>query len=84
MRRPKIFTQEVLNRISAMVEGGMKLQEIADAIGCTKGSLSVTCSNRGIRLKRPGMPKPQRPIAALLLPRIKINRQTTARLAPLC
>ena len=34
MRKPKIFTQEVLDRIPVMVEDGMKLQEIADKIGC--------------------------------------------------
>ena len=75
MRKPKIFTQEVLDRIPVMVEDGMKLQEIADKIGCTKGSLKVTCSNRGISLRRPGRPKHQRPIA-VLLPKIKINQQT--------
>jgi len=57
------FTPERMAQIKNLVERGQTRDEIADIIGCTVGSLQVTCSRAGISLRRP------RPEGAMLLPR---------------
>jgi hypothetical protein len=47
------FTPERLEQIRNLVERGMPREQIAETIGCTLGSLQVTCSRMGISLRRP-------------------------------
>jgi len=51
MRRRK-FTARVLAQITQLLEQGASAAEIASTIGCTVGSLRVTCSQLGISLRR--------------------------------
>jgi hypothetical protein len=51
--RPIKFTPERFAQIRNLVERGMAREEIAATIGCTVGSLQVTCSRHGISLRRP-------------------------------
>lgn len=51
--RPIIFTPERLEQINNLVERGHSREQIAEIIGCTPGSLAVTCSRLGISLRRP-------------------------------
>jgi hypothetical protein len=58
------FTPERLEQIKNLVERGMSREEVAETIGVTLGSLQVTCSRRGISLRRPkqitGLTTPKR------------------------
>lgn len=47
------FTPERIEQIRNLVERGTSREEIAEIIGCTVGSLQVTCSRLGISLRRP-------------------------------
>ena len=47
------FTPERIQQIKNLVERGRCREEIAELIGSTVGSLQVTCSRLGIRLRRP-------------------------------
>jgi hypothetical protein len=47
------FTPERLRQIKNLVERGKSRDQIAEIIGCTVGSLQVTCSRLGISLRRP-------------------------------
>jgi hypothetical protein len=51
--RPIKFTVERIDQIKNLVERGKSREEIAEIIGCTVGSLQVTCSRLGISLQRP-------------------------------
>ena len=51
--RPKKFTPERIGQIINLVERGKSPAEIAQLIGVTVGSLSVTCSRLGISLRPP-------------------------------
>jgi len=51
--RPTKFTPEKIRQISNLVERGKSLEEIAELVGVTVGSLQVTCSKLGISLRRP-------------------------------
>lgn len=51
--RPKKFTPERIQQIINLVERGKSRAEIAELIGVSVGSLSVTCSRLGISLRRP-------------------------------
>jgi hypothetical protein len=51
--RPIKFTPERIEQIKNLVERGHTRERIADIIGCTLGSLQVTCSRLGISLRRP-------------------------------
>jgi hypothetical protein len=46
------FTPERMEQIKNLVERGKNRDEIAEIIGCTVGSLQVTCSKAGISLRR--------------------------------
>lgn len=46
------FTPERLEQIRNLVERGLRRDEIAETIGVTVNSLAVTCSNKGISLRR--------------------------------
>ena len=63
--RPIIYTPERLDQIRNLVERGHRREEIAEIIGCTVGSLTVTCSRAGISLRPPrngtSMTLPKRP-----------------------
>ena len=50
--RPKIFTAEVLARISEMVAQGLSRAEIASLLGCKTTSLTTVCSVKRISLRR--------------------------------
>lgn len=50
--RPTLFTPERLEQIKNLVERDTPREEIAAIIGCTVGSLAVTCSKHGISLRR--------------------------------
>ena len=54
--RPIKFTPERLQQIKNLVERGLSREQIADTVGCTLGSLQVTCSKHGISLRRPRPP----------------------------
>jgi len=62
--KPKIFTDEVLASIPAMIAGGMKRDAIAEKLGTTVASLQVKCSIAGVSLRPPG-PRCQRSRAEL-------------------
>jgi hypothetical protein len=47
------FTPERFEQIKNLVERGLNREQIAETIGCTLGSLQVTCSRVGISLRRP-------------------------------
>jgi hypothetical protein len=47
------FTPERLQQIRNLVERGKSLEEIAELVGTTVGSLQVTCSRLGVSLRRP-------------------------------
>jgi hypothetical protein len=51
--RPMLFTPERLDQIRNLVERGQNREQIAETVGCTVGSLQVTCSRHGISLRRP-------------------------------
>jgi hypothetical protein len=46
------FTPERINQIINLVERGTPREEIANIIGCSVGSLQVTCSRLGVSLRR--------------------------------
>jgi hypothetical protein len=50
--RPTKFTPERINQIKNLVERGKSREEIAELIGVTPASLTVTCSKLGISLRR--------------------------------
>lgn len=52
-RRATKFTPERFEQIRNLVERGRSREEIADMIGCTLGTLAVTCSKNGISLRAP-------------------------------
>jgi hypothetical protein len=45
-----VFTEEILAQIPRWVAEGLTRSEIAGRIGCTRASLQVTCSKKGISL----------------------------------
>jgi hypothetical protein len=47
-----VFTPERFDQIRNLVERGHGREEIAEIIGCTLGSLQVTCSKHGVSLRR--------------------------------
>jgi hypothetical protein len=51
--RPTKFTPERMDQIKNLVERGRSREEIAETIGCTVGTLAVTCSKFGISLRQP-------------------------------
>lgn len=51
--RPIKFTPTRIEQIRNLVERGKTREEIAEIIGCTVGSLQVTCSKLGVSLRRP-------------------------------
>ena len=51
--RPTKFTPEPVQQIRNSVERGKSLEEIAELVGATVGSLQVTCSRLGVSLRRP-------------------------------
>jgi hypothetical protein len=51
--RPTKFTPKRMDQIKNLVERGRSRGEIAETIGCTVGTLAVTCSKFGISLRRP-------------------------------
>jgi hypothetical protein len=46
------FTPERIDQIINLVERGISREEIAEIIGCSLGSLQVTCSRLGVSLRR--------------------------------
>src|SRR5262245_13690319 len=47
------FTPERIRQIKNLVQQGTSREKIAELIGCTVGSLQVTCSRLGVSLRRP-------------------------------
>jgi hypothetical protein len=47
-----VFTPERFDQIRNLVERGHSREQIAEIIGCSLGSLQVTCSREGISLRR--------------------------------
>jgi hypothetical protein len=47
------FTPAVLEQVKQWVQEGFNRHEIAQRLGTSAGSLQVTCSRLGIRLRRP-------------------------------
>jgi len=52
-RRSSKFTPERLEQIRNLIALGKSKEEIAELLGVTVGTLQVTCSKRGISLRRP-------------------------------
>jgi hypothetical protein len=52
MVRPRKISALVLRQIPALIDRGLTAQQIASMIGCTLGSLRVTCSKSKISLRR--------------------------------
>jgi hypothetical protein len=57
--RAKKLTAEVLGRVPVLIEQGLVAAQIADAIGCTLGTLRVRCSQAGVSLRRKNGDKPK-------------------------
>lgn len=60
--RPTKFTDAVCQQIKTWIEDGKTREEIAGYIGCTVGSLQVSCSKRGISLWPKSRPRLQQVI----------------------
>lgn len=60
--RPTKFTDAVCEQIKTWIEDGKTREEIAGYIGCTVGSLQVSCSKRGISLWPKSRPRLQQVI----------------------
>lgn len=69
------FTPERMDQIRNLVERGKTRNEIADIIGCTVGSLQVTCSRAGISLRHPKSD-------VMLLPKKPIEKTNGQRFGP--
>ena len=52
MSRPSKFTPEVIGQIPPFIDRGLGAPKIAEAIGCTVGTLRVKCSKLGISLRQ--------------------------------
>jgi hypothetical protein len=52
-RQTKKYTPERVQQIRNLVERGKSLEEIAELVGVTVGTLRVTCSKLGVSLRRP-------------------------------
>ena len=50
--RAKKITVAALERVPAFIDQGLSASDIANAIGCTVGTLRVKCSQMGISLRR--------------------------------
>ena len=50
--RRRVFTSRNVALMKQMASQGLSAREIAKALNSTPGSVRVTCSNQGIRLKR--------------------------------
>jgi hypothetical protein len=50
--RRRVFTPENVSFMKQMAADGLSAPAIAKALGSTAGSVRVTCSHQGIRLKR--------------------------------
>jgi len=74
------FTPERIEQIKNLVERGKTREEIAEIIDVTVGSLQVTCSRLGIRLRRPRLPNfiapPPRPRPVAVVASPPIDDQT--------
>jgi hypothetical protein len=53
MARQAILTREVLAGIPALVEQGLRKDDIAERLGCKVSTLQVQCSIAGISLRGP-------------------------------
>jgi hypothetical protein len=60
-RRASKFTPANIQKIKDWVAEGISRDEIAKSLGVTVGSLQVTCSRMGIRLRNPKMRVQSRP-----------------------
>jgi hypothetical protein len=54
------FAPERIGQIKSLVERGRSREQIAEIIGCTVGSLVVTCSRIGVSLRPPTKATPNR------------------------
>ena len=52
MARAKKITPAALEQVARLVDRGLSTSEIAEAVGCTVGTLRVKCSQMGISLRR--------------------------------
>jgi len=50
--KPKKITAAILEQIPTLIERGISPDEIADRIGCTRGTLRVACSKAKISLRK--------------------------------
>jgi hypothetical protein len=50
----RILTDELLANVPALIRRGLRAAEIAASFGCTPNTLRVTCSRKGISLRRSG------------------------------
>ena len=53
--RPRILTQHMFTKvIPQMLQEGLRVEEIAERLGCTVGTLKVRCSQEGVSLRAGG------------------------------
>jgi transposase-like protein len=85
MSRPKMRNAETFRLIQQLLDQNKATFEIAQAIGCTPGTLRVWCCKAGVSLHR-GRPRPRRtvrnpqhPIQCRLPPAIVINLENYAK-----
>jgi hypothetical protein len=52
MTKPSKFTPQIIQQIKEMVAQGLSREEIAERLDVTVGSLQVTCSKKGVSLRR--------------------------------
>jgi IS30 family transposase len=55
--RPRILTRHMFTEvIPQLLHQGLRVEEIAERLGCTVGTLKVRCSQEGVSLRAGGSP----------------------------
>jgi hypothetical protein len=79
-RRAVILTADVMETIPAMIEAGMRKQEIADLLGCTPSTLQVQCSKRGISLRKGGKLPPAKTLLIGAQAKLTLSHEAAIKL----
>jgi len=80
MARRRKYSPEVLASIPAMVDQGMKREEIAEQIGSTVKSLQVSCFRHGISMRKGGPYLRARQLGMSLVAPLPLHEKTLVRL----
>jgi hypothetical protein len=78
-KRGYVLTPDVLEIVPLLIENGMKCKEIAELFGCTASTLQVTCSKRGISLRKGGRRPPAKSLK-ITEAHLPLSAEASARL----